>query len=187
VERLTEDGVVANGREFKVDGLIYASGFEVAPYEHGTAIPLYGRGGQTLAEKWQDGATTLHGIHVHGFPNFMSVGTRQSSWANNFPHTLEELGRHVAYVVRYAKDHGIDAIEVTAEAEADWVRFHEGKAVRLLRTWRDCTPSYFNQEGHPEPRIARDGSYGGSVMEFTGILEQWRKTDELPGMTITRR
>jgi len=33
VERLTEDGVVAGGQEFKVDCLIYASGFEVAPYE----------------------------------------------------------------------------------------------------------------------------------------------------------
>ena len=187
VERLTEDGVVAGGQEFKVDCLIYASGFEVAPYEAGTAIPLYGRGGRTLADKWKDGATTLHGVHVHGFPNFMSVGTRQSSWANNFPHTLEALGGHVAYIVRYARDHGLDAIEVTAEAEADWVALHEKKSARLMQQWRDCTPSYFNQEGNPEARIARDGSYGGSVMEFTGVLAAWRERDDLAGMKLTRR
>jgi cyclohexanone monooxygenase len=184
IERLTENGIVANGQEYKVDCLIYASGFEVAPYEKGTAIPIYGRDGQSLAEKWRDGATTMHGIHVHGFPNFMNLGTRQSSWANNFPHALEVLATHIAHIIGHAGTHAITEVEVTAPAEADWVRFHEEKSTSLHKLWRDCTPSYFNQEGNPEPRIIRDGTFGGSVMEFADILSAWRSDGELKGLEL---
>jgi cyclohexanone monooxygenase len=185
VERLSEDAVFANGKEFKVDCLIYASGFELAPYEVGAPMPLYGRGGVSLADKWKDGATTLHGVHVHGFPNFMLVSTRQSSWANNFPHTLEALGRHVAYIVRRAKAENIDTLEVTQEAEDSWVRFHESKS--HLEYWLECTPSYFNQEGKMEARFVRDGFFGGTATEFTDILEQWREKGDMEGMTLTAR
>jgi cyclohexanone monooxygenase len=184
VERLSEDAVFANGEEFKVDCLIYATGFELSPFEQGTPIPAFGRGGMTLAEKWKDGATTLHGIHVHGFPNFMLSGTRQGSWANNFPHSQEEVARHIAYIIRQAKDRNIDTVEVTTEAEASWVQLHEQRAERLLPIWRDCTPSYFNNEGHPAKSIARDGAFGGSIMEFMDILHQWREKGDLAGLTL---
>jgi cyclohexanone monooxygenase len=184
VERLSEDAIFANGKEFKVDCLIYATGFELSPFEQGSPIPLFGRDGLTLAEKWKDGATTLHGIHVHGFPNFMLSGTRQGSWANNFPHSQEEVARHIAHIIRQAKDRNIDTVEVTAEAEAAWVQIHEKKAERLLPIWRDCTPSYFNNEGHPIRTIARDGAYGGSIMEFMDVLHKWRETGDMAGLTL---
>jgi len=185
VERLTEDGVVAGGQEFKVDCLIYASGFEVAAYEQGTAIPIRGRGGQTLAEKWKDGATTLHGLHIHGFPNFMQLTTRQSVQSANFTHQYEGIGRHVAYIIRQAKDQAADTVEVTAEAEAAWVKIHEEKSVPVQRTWESCTPSYFNQEGKPSVRLLRDGTYGGAVLEFLQVLKAWREAGRLEGLRLT--
>jgi cyclohexanone monooxygenase len=70
VERITERGVVVAGREYEVDCLIYASGFEVGtPYPRRAGFEIYGRGGQTLTERWKDGVRTLHGIHSRGFPN----------------------------------------------------------------------------------------------------------------------
>ena len=68
----------------------------ISPYEKGTAIPVTGRDGATMAEKWQDGALTMHGIHVHGFPNFFISGTRQGSWDNNFRYSQEMVATHVA-------------------------------------------------------------------------------------------
>jgi cyclohexanone monooxygenase len=185
VERLSEDGVFANGQEFKVDCLIYASGFELAPYVSGTPIPLYGRGGLSLAEKWKDGATTLHGVHVLGFPNLLLLATRQSAWSNNFPHTLEASARHIAHLVRHVQDNNVDTIEVKAEAEAAWVRFHE--SVSLNGYWENCTPSYFNKEGKPEARFSRDGAFGGGVLEFIEILQKWREKGDFEGLTLTSR
>jgi cyclohexanone monooxygenase len=184
VERLSEDAVFANGKEFKVDCLIYATGFELSPFEQGAPINAVGRDGMTLSEKWKDGATTLHGIHVHGFPNFMLSGTRQGSWANNFPHSQDEVARHIAYIIREARDRGADTVEVTAEAEAAWVQVHEEKAEQLMSIWRDCTPSYFNNEGHPNRTIARDGAFGGSIMEFMDILRQWQAKGDLAGLEM---
>jgi cation diffusion facilitator CzcD-associated flavoprotein CzcO len=187
VERISEDAVFANGQEFKVDCLIYATGFELSPYEQGAPMPIFGVGGLELAEKWKDGATTLHGIHVNGFPNLMLSGTRQGSWANNFPHAQDEVARHMAQIIRHAKDNDVDAIEVTPEAETDWVQFHVKKAeAHLIPIWRDCTPSYFNNEGHPAASITRDGALACSTMEYAEILRKSREAG-MPGLALTSR
>ncbi|MEJ0044376.1 MAG: NAD(P)/FAD-dependent oxidoreductase [Rhizomicrobium sp.] len=47
VERITENGVVANGREYALDCLIYGTGFEVGTaYTRRSGYELYGRGGR---------------------------------------------------------------------------------------------------------------------------------------------
>ena len=100
IERIAGSSVFANGQEFEVDLLIFATGFDLSPFEEGTPIPVTGRDGLTLAEKWKGGATTLHGQHVHGFPNFMLSTSRQASWDNNFPYPQEVVATHLAKVVR---------------------------------------------------------------------------------------
>jgi cyclohexanone monooxygenase len=187
VERMSEDAVFANGEEFKLDCLIYATGFELSPFEQGSPIPVIGRNGVTLSDKWGDGATTMHGIHVNGFPNFMLSTTRQASWDNNFPFSQEIVATHIAQTISKAKECDVDILEVTAEAEAEWVQFHEMKSERMLQVWRDCTPSYFNNEGANDKSILRNGNFGGSVLEFRKILRQWRETGEFPGMKQTKR
>jgi len=186
IERIAGSSVYANGQEFELDLLIFATGFDLSPFEEGTPIPVTGRGGLTLAEKWRDGATTLHGQHVHGFPNFLLSTSRQASWDNNFPFPQGVVAAHLAKLIRYALDDGIDTFEVTAETEADWVRHHEELSVPLQAIWRECTPSYFNQEGKPDPRILRNGALGMSPMELSKTMKQWRDAD-MPGLAMTRK
>jgi cyclohexanone monooxygenase len=187
VEQLTEDGVVANGQEYKVDCLIYASGFEVAAYEQGTPFPISGRGGLDLADKWKDGATTMHGLHVHGFPNFFQLTSRGSAQSSNFTHPYEGIATNIAYIVRQAEDRGAETVEVTAEAEAEWVRHHEELSVPTQKTWAECTPSYFNQEGKVTSRMLRDGTYGGGVLGLLNVLAAWRAQGDLKGLKLTTR
>ena len=69
VERITENGVVVAGREYQLDCIIYASGFEVGTeYKRRAGFDLTGRGGVKLSDHWASGMRTKHGIHVHGFP-----------------------------------------------------------------------------------------------------------------------
>jgi hypothetical protein len=59
VEQITA-GVVAAGREWELDCIIYGSGFEVGtPYARRAGFEVTGRGG-TLSEYWADGMRTLH-------------------------------------------------------------------------------------------------------------------------------
>ncbi len=67
--------------EYEVDCIIYASGFEVGTdlRRAGPASTLTGRDGVRLSEHWADGMRTLHGIHVHGFPNVFLVQLAQGA------------------------------------------------------------------------------------------------------------
>ncbi|MBA9002691.1 hypothetical protein [Thermomonospora cellulosilytica] len=92
VERITEKGVVAAGREYEyeLDCIIYASGFEVGTeYTRRAGYDITGRDGVRLSEYWSQGMRTLHGIHVHGFPNMFIVQAAQSAnLISNIPHNL---------------------------------------------------------------------------------------------------
>ena len=47
--------------------------------------------------------TSLHGIHVHGFPNMFVVGTNQgANLISNVPHNLTERALTIASIVKHA-------------------------------------------------------------------------------------
>ena len=183
VERVTPKGVVSGGVEYELDCLIYATGFEVGTdYTRRSGVELRGRGGVTLTQWWADGVRTLHGMHVHGFPNCFIMGNQQAGFTVNYPHMLNEQGRHIAYVVGQAIERGLRTIEVSAEAEADWVE----TIIRLARFGRqfleDCTPGYYNNEGKPAERSGQNGFYGGGSVAFFQLLKDWRDEGGLRGL-----
>ncbi|HEY8949482.1 MAG TPA: NAD(P)/FAD-dependent oxidoreductase, partial [Rhizomicrobium sp.] len=95
VDRITENGVVANGKEYKLDCLIYGTGFEVGTgYARRSGYEVYGKGGQSLTDKWKDGVSTFHGFYSRGFPNMFLVSNTQSGFTANFPHMLNEQSKH---------------------------------------------------------------------------------------------
>lgn len=79
VERITSKGVVVAGKEYELDCIVFATGFEtgytadeLGPQKAG--FELIGRGGVRLSEKWSAGPRTLNSFSTHGFPNlFMQV------------------------------------------------------------------------------------------------------------------
>lgn len=186
VDRITEDSLVVAGKEYKVDCLVYATGFELAAYNNDAVMPVIGRGGMTLGEKWKDGATTLHGMLVHGFPNYFILSTTQTPWAPNFPHMMDEQARHIAYIISEMDKRRVVTVEATAEAEQAWVKFHEDNASPVIQQWAECTPSFWNDEGKPSRKLVLNGSFGGGVFPFVKILEEWRASGDLQGLMIER-
>jgi cation diffusion facilitator CzcD-associated flavoprotein CzcO len=186
VERLTRNGVVAAGREYIVDCLIFATGFEV-----GTSLGLrtgydpVGRAGQTLTQAWADGPRTLHGMHAHGFPNLFTMGIVQNATTINFTHLADEQSRHLAYVVTQTRARGDEAcVEATEEGVAGWLAEMRSKASGASRV-KDCTPSYSNSEGDAaNPHSLDNVRYGGGPMLFFSMLERWRANGSLEGLSI---
>ncbi|MGE0419603.1 MAG: flavin-containing monooxygenase, partial [Acetobacteraceae bacterium] len=96
VERLTETGVVANGMEYEVDCLIFATGFEVGTsFTRRAGYDVVGRGGVTLSEHWADGTRTLHGMTTNGFPNCFFIGRQQAAVTINLPLSLQNQTSHI--------------------------------------------------------------------------------------------
>lgn len=139
VERITEKGVVANGKEYEVDCIIYGTGFEVgSSYTHRAGYELYGRGGLSLSEKWKDGAATLHGMAVHGFPNYFFVQGMQTAFVYNNNHINRVLVEHIAYIINEATKRGVKSVEVTPEAEAAWTDTIVKTAALRESFYREC-------------------------------------------------
>ncbi len=63
MERLTENGIVANGIEYEVDCVIFASGFEISTeISRRYAIDsIAGRDGLSLFDYWHDSYKTCTG------------------------------------------------------------------------------------------------------------------------------
>jgi cation diffusion facilitator CzcD-associated flavoprotein CzcO len=186
VERITPRGCVVAGREYPLDCLIYATGFEVGTdYTRRAGYEVYGAGGLTLTEKWRDGAATFHGFHTRGFPNCFIVSLVQSGFSVNIPHVLDEQARHLAWILRAARDRGATRIEATQQAEDDWVQTIISLAQMNLQFLESCTPGYYNNEGRPAERGARNGFYGAGSPAFFRVLEAWREQGDLDGLELS--
>ena len=186
VERLTERGVVANGVEYEVDCLIFATGFEVGTaFTRRAGCELYGRNGLTLSEKWADGTSTFHGMHVREFPNLFIFSIVQSGFSVNFPHMLDEQARHLAYILKHAQENDVNVIEASQEAEDAWVQAVLDAAINRMDFLESCTPGYYNNEGHPNQRAFRDGPYGGGSIAFVQMWEAWRRAGDLEGLELS--
>jgi cyclohexanone monooxygenase len=187
VERVTPRGVVANGTEYELDGLIYATGFEFGTdYIRRLGFDVEGKEGRRLSVKLAEAFGSLHGMTSRGFPNLLIISTMQAVGTVNFPHMLGEQAKHVAYIAARALEKGVTALEPSEAAEAAWVGEILGHVSRIGQFFKACTPSYFNNEGQMEETLAsaRRGGFPGGAERFVERLEAWRAADAFEGLDL---
>ncbi|MEV5797882.1 MULTISPECIES: neopentalenolactone/pentalenolactone D synthase [Streptomyces] len=188
IERLTEHAVVAAGREYPVDCLVLASGYEseyAVPYTTRAGYEVVGRDGVRLSERWADGARTFHGLMVNRFPNCFLLSKVQSGLHVNVPYMLGEQSRHVAHVLKAVRDRGRNVVEVSATGEKEWTEEILRLANRNLDYAESCTPGLFNNEGRPGDLHVLNGSYGGGSVEFLKVLRAWREAGDLAHLELS--
>ncbi len=185
VERIDATGVWANGVHYELDCLIYASGFEVGTdYGRRSGYDAVGRNGWTLSDKWSEGMLSLHGIHVHGFPNLFVVSPSQgANLISNIPHNLVEAGETIATIVAHAMQVGATEVEATADAETEWVDLLEHGGRRFGGD-PDCTPGYYNNEGQPIGRkgILNSSGYPAGPVAYFEFIDTWRSSGDFAGL-----
>jgi len=187
IQRIAKNAVVFEDKEYEVDCLIFATGFEVGTaYTRRSGYEVIGRNGLTLSEKWAGGPATLHGFSSNGFPNCLFMGLIQGGFTANFTHMLNEQSVHIAYIVNHAMETEARTVEVSEQAEAEWVDTIHRLARLNERFQAECTPGYYNNEGIPDSANGFvSGQYGGGPIEFFRILSEWRADGNLPGLDIT--
>jgi cation diffusion facilitator CzcD-associated flavoprotein CzcO len=185
VERIDETGVWVLGKHYDLDCLVFASGFEVGtPLERRAGFDTTGRNGIRLSAYWADGMQSLHGMHVYGFPNLFIMGVAQAgNLISNITHNLEEAARTIARVVAHALSTNASEVEVTEEAERRWVASLEGGMASFISN-PDCTPGYYNNEGHPIGRREHlnMAGYPGGPVAFFEYLDGWRNDGKFRGL-----
>ena len=187
LSEISEKGIIYNGKEYEVDCIIFATGFEVGTdYSRRAGYQIYGVDGVSVSKKWQDGLSTFHGMHSKGFPNCFFFGPAQSGFTATFTYSLDEQSIHLAYILKTAKEKGTSRIEASQEAEEGWVKTIIEKA-RLTADFQEkCTPGYYNNEGKISQK-PQNGMYGGGPIEFFALMKKWRSKGNLEGLELTKQ
>ena len=189
VDKITKNGVVVDGKEYELDCLIFATGFEVGTsYTRRSGYEVIGKNDLKLSDKWKDGPKTFQGMFSHGFPNCYFLGVIQSALTTNFVHLLMEQTKHIAHVVKYGGDHNTKLVEPTLEAEEEWVALIKRNAHRGERFFAECTPGYYNNEGnHDKSNGFLSNAYGKGPVAFFDLLQNWKKSGTYEGLMINDR
>ena len=121
IEEITENGIRAGGKEYELEIIVFATGFDAmtGPLK---ALNLKGRGGRTLDKEWADGPHSYLGISVAGFPNlFALTGPQSPSVLTNMPVAIEQHVEWVADCIDHLNKNEKTTIEATPEAQNQWV------------------------------------------------------------------
>ncbi len=187
VERITKKGVVANGIEYEVDCIIFASGFETSSeFKRRLGFEIYGRDGLSLFDYWAKGSRTLHGYGTHGFPNWFFMGLSQNGLSVNMTAMLDDQARHVAYIISEVKARGALAVEPSIEAQDEWVETIHKLSAGRAAVMATCTPGVYNNEGGERAGSLIVESYTPGLNAFNELLAEWRAKGDLSGLIVHR-
>jgi cyclohexanone monooxygenase len=121
IQEILPHGVRTGGKDFAVDTLVLATGFD-AMTGSVAKIEIRGRGGQTLNQKWAEGPRTYLGLMSTGFPNlFLITGPGSPSVLSNMIVSIEQHVDWITDCLGYMRDHRLDCMEATVAAEDNWV------------------------------------------------------------------
>jgi cation diffusion facilitator CzcD-associated flavoprotein CzcO len=132
--------VAASGATHDLDVLIFATGFNSTrpPY----ARFVFGRDGGSLDEHWQGGMTAFASTVVHGFPNlFILNGPNATLGHNSAIHMMESQFGYVLGALDHLAAGGFP-LDVTAEAERDYVRELDERSASTVWKAGGCTSWY---------------------------------------------
>ena len=194
IERVTEKGLVVDGRTYEVDCIVYSTGFEaeLTPLYRRAGHEIIGRHGVHLADKWAPGAASLFGMMSHGFPNLfvMPAPGQQAVVTVNYTQLAVLGAQFVGRTVGHLRSEGVTVFDVSADAEEAWTEKIVSSFVDASSVMAACTPSRINLEGHPEAMNPRNGNYGRGLGDYFGyrrLLEEWLDAGDCAGLELERR
>jgi cyclohexanone monooxygenase len=121
IEETTANAVRTGGRDYEVDALVLATGFD-AMTGSVARIDICGRNGQTLNQKWAEGPRTYLGLMSAGFPNlFIITGPGSPSVLSNMMVSIEQHVDWIADCIGYMRDRNLVSMEAKKDAEDNWV------------------------------------------------------------------
>ena len=176
IERVTTEGIRTSERDYPLDAIIYAIGFDAMT---GTLakLDIRGRGGLTLKDKWADGPVTYLGLMVAGFPNLFTVtGPGSPSVLTNMVMSIEQHVEWIADAIAWLDGHGKTTIEATPEAEREWVEHVAEVAHTTLYPLADSWYMGANVEGKPRvflPYVGGFDAYAEKLKEV--VAEDYRE------------
>jgi cation diffusion facilitator CzcD-associated flavoprotein CzcO len=168
IASITEEGIKTNNALFKLDAIVFATGFD-AMTRPILNLNLKGRDGLALSEAWEAGPTNYMGLQVPGFPNFFMVtGPGSPSVLTNMPVAIEQHVEWISACIAHMKAEGLKRVEPLPQACAQWMQeVNQAAAATLLPKAKHSWYLGANIPG--KPRV---------FMPYAGGMAHYRKRCE---------
>lgn len=179
IVEFTERGVRTEDREYELDIVIFATGFDAVTGNF-DRIEYRGKGGKKLKDHWISGPRAYFGLSPAGFPNMFSIYGPPGPFTNQ-PPAIEWQCEWVANAIAEMERRGVAVMEATPEAEQQWlddcIAIAEGTLFAKLDWWVMGT----NIPG--KPRAV--SFYMGGMGNYIDRLEEVT-ADDYAGFSLTK-
>lgn len=146
-----EGPVLADGSEYAVDVIVFATGFDAMTGALLRIDPM-GRSGRPLSEQWAEGARSYLGLAVHDLPNlFIVQGPGAPAALSNMVPAIEQHVEWIGDCLSYLRAQGYRRIEAEREAQEAWARHVAEIAEGTLYT--SCNSWYLGSNVPGKPRV----------------------------------
>jgi cyclohexanone monooxygenase len=96
---------------------------------------------------------------------------------------LDEQAHHIAYLLQAANERQAQVIEPTESGEAAWVETIRTSQAGGNSYLAECTPGYYNNEGHAEKGHGLYANvYGPGPIACFALMKAWRDAGTLEGI-----
>ena len=159
IEEITPNGIRAGGKEYPLDIIVVATGFDAmtGPLKK---LGIKGRGGRALAQEWEDGPQTYLGLAIAGYPNLFTItGPQSPSVLSNMPVSIEQHVEWITECIAHMRRNKLATIEATPQAQR--------RMGRACRRGRELDPDARHQflvhgrqhrrQAAPLPALSRPG------------------------------
>jgi cyclohexanone monooxygenase len=120
IVEFTETGIHTTENEYEFDIVVLATGFQAYTGAQ-EALPIRGRNGLLLRDKWDAVSSSILGVFVAEFPNLFMITGPQAPFAN-LPTSIEQNIKYIVDCVKKMEIEGYDLCEPQQKAEDDWVQ-----------------------------------------------------------------
>jgi cation diffusion facilitator CzcD-associated flavoprotein CzcO len=166
IERIEPTGIRTSDAVYPLDIIVFATGFDAMTGPM-LRMNITGRGGISLAEAWEAGPRTYLGLQIAGFPNLFTVtGPGSPSVLCNMPVAIEQHAEWITDCIAHMRAHGLERIETTQDAVANWVdRVNTAASATLLPLAKSSWYLGANVPG--KPRVFMP--YAGGMVRYREI------------------
>ena len=120
IREVTPKGLRAGEHHHDLDIIVFATGFDAVTGAL-LRIDITGRDGYILKDDWADGPRSYLGLAMAGYPNLFTItGPGSPSVFTNMFVSIELHVEWIADCIRHMREHSIEAVEATEQAQDDW-------------------------------------------------------------------
>lgn len=147
IQAFTEDSIITkDGKERKIDCLIYGTGFITDPRIYLKSFECFGENGLELKEAWKDGAESFYGIATKGFPNlFQLLGPNTVLGHNSVIFMIESQVNYIVQLIQSVEKSRTQAVVVKDKVQDEFNAHIQEQFAGTV--WQSGCVSWYQQEG----------------------------------------